>query len=66
MTKRGKRWAQVVRDGVVLFQGTTVRRAEKFIADMEAEDEAGVKAGKYTIDASTAADAEYQRIRRRK
>jgi hypothetical protein len=52
--KRGRRLASF----------TTVRKAEKFIEKREERDPEGVHRGDYGIDASTRANAEYQRLKR--
>lgn len=54
------RWTK----GKVFGRFTTVRKAEKLIEAIEATDPKGVERGHYGIDATPAADAEYQRLKR--
>jgi hypothetical protein len=47
-----------------LARFTTVRQAERYIEKREVRDPVGVHRGDYGIDASTRANAEYQRLKR--
>lgn len=49
----------------VLKRFSTIRQAEKYIAQRERIDPTGVHRGDYGIDASERADAQYQRGPRR-
>jgi hypothetical protein len=63
---RTRRMATVTHGTVRIAAFTTVRRAERFIAEREKTDPKGVARGDYGIDASERADYEYQRLRGRK
>lgn len=49
----------------ILKRFSTVRQAERYIAQRERIDPTGVHRGDYGIDASEKADAAYQRLRNR-
>ena len=53
----------VTRNGKVISSFTTIRRAERFIADIATRHSKEVARGDYGIDASERADAAYQRLK---